>query len=377
MSARVRKGSVMSDKKSESIIFKTLFIVYILFAVHFVLALALFLPERMPLVAVIALFPAVCSFFCFILEKKYNKHIKPVNEIIKAIIHDKSPFFPPKSVLAMHKNIKAAGERIALIRKKMTKTIDYIVLLSHSKRDDAINGMISKQNEYYKYFFNYYDNYCSLYLDMRFQFYMEVMRDVLISSKKIYKIDIRRFIDTIKTDIKCMGYVLKSKNYLHKCSGASNNFQEHHEEYFFPTVKGFKIIADIEGTIAIFFTDENTSKKSKKQQSGKGENREKYDMVFEKTNASIKAINGKIQSAAEYLIALQSNKIIGNISPIDEENILNIQKKKNTFTTTIECSETLDDEYDRFMAEVELSEYNNKQTLLEKENFEKHDKDKT
>jgi hypothetical protein len=315
--------------------------------------------ETMPLIAVIALFPAVCLFFCLILKKKHNKRIKPVNEIIETIIHDKSPFLPPKSVLAMYENIKAAGERIALVRKKMTKIIDYIALLSHNKKDDAINGMISKQNEYYNYFFNYYDNYCSLYLDMRFQFYMAVMRDILIPSKKIYKIDIRRFIDTIKTDIKCMGYVLKSKNYLHRRSGTSNNFQERHEEYFSPTVEGFKIITDIEGTIAIFFTDENTNKESRKQQSGKGENREKYDMVFEKTNAAIKAINRNIQSAAEYLITIQSNKIIGDTSPIDEEKILNMQKKKNAFATIIEYSKTLDDEYDRFMAEVELSEYNN------------------
>jgi hypothetical protein len=82
-------------------------------------------------------------------------------------------------------------------------------------------------------------------------------------------------------------------------------------------------------------------------------------MVLEKTNASIKAINGKIQAAAEYLITIQSNKIIGNTSPIDEENILNIQKKENAFTTIVEYSKTLDDEYDRFMAEVELSESNN------------------
>jgi hypothetical protein len=288
----------------------------------------------------------------------YNKHIKPVNEIIETLIHDKPPSFPPKPVLAMYKNMKTAGERVASIRKKMTKTIDYIALLSHNKNDNAINGMIAKQNEYYTYFFNYYDNYCSLYLDMRFQFYMTVMKEVLLSSKKIYKIDIRRFIDTIKTDIKCMGYVLKSKNYLYRRSGTSTNFQERNEEYFFPTVEKFRIITDIEWTIAIFFTDENTNKESKKRQSGKGENSEKRDMVLKKTSASIKAVNEKIQSAAEYLIAVQSNKIIGNTSPLDEENMLNMQKKENAFTAVVEHSKTLDDEYDRFMAEVELSGYN-------------------
>jgi hypothetical protein len=347
----------MSDKNSNHI-FLSLFISCVVFGGFFVMPVAIGITgtKAVPLVAVMAFFPAVCFFFCLILGKEYNKHLGPVNKAIGTLIHDKPPFFPPRPVLAMYKNIKAAGERIAAIRKKMAKTADYIALLSHDRKDDAINGMISKQNEYYRYFFNYYDNYCSLYLDMRFQFYMAVTRDVLLSSKRIYRIDIRRFVDTMKTDIKCMGYVLKSRNYLHRRSGAGNNFQARHEEYFSPAVEGFRIITDTEGTAAVFFTDENTNRGSKKRQPGK-ENREEFDMVPEKTNASIKAIDGKIRRAAEYLIAVQSDKIIGSTSPVEEENILNMQKKENAFTAIVECSKTLDDEYDRFMAEVELSEY--------------------
>jgi flagellar basal body rod protein FlgF len=81
-------------------------------------------------------------------------------------------------------------------------------------------------------------------------------------------------------------------------------------------------------------------------------------MVLEKTNASIKAVNGDIQALAAYLITIQSNKIIGDTSPIDEENALNIQIKGNGLNTIIEYSRALDDEYDRFMAEVGLSEKN-------------------
>jgi hypothetical protein len=347
----------MPDKNSKGV-FLALLISYIVFGGFYIIPAAISIKLTMPLIAVIALFPAAVLIFCWILERKYKKHSKPVNKIIEAIIHDKPPFFPPKSVLAMYTDVKTAGKRIAVIRKKMAKTIDYIALLSHNKKDGATNGMISQQNEYYKYFLNYYDNYCSLYLDMRFQFYMVVMRDVLISRKKIHTIDIRRFIDTMKTDIKCMGYVLKSKHFLYRRSGARAAFQERHEEYFFPAVEGFEIRTDIEGTIAIFFTDENTTRESKRRQPGEGGAGEKYDMVLEKTNAALKAINGKIQSAAEYLITLQSNKIIGATSPVDEENILNVQKKENAFATISEYPKTLDDEYDRFMAEVELSEHN-------------------
>jgi hypothetical protein len=313
--------------------------------------------KGIPLTTVIVTFPVVCLTASWILEKKYQKHIKPVNERIKTLIHDKPPLFPPKSVLVMYKDIKAAGERIALIRKRMTKTLDYIAMLAHDRKNGSINGMISKQNDYYNYLFNYYDTYCSLYLEMRFQFYMAVTRDVLIAVKKIYTIDIKRFVDTMKTDIKCMGYTLDSKYYLAKRPGTSDYSSDYSEQKFFSIIERFEILTDLERTIATFFNDDNTDKKSKKQSSDQSE---KYDMVLKKTRTSIKSINEKIQETAAYLITVQSSKIIGDTSPIDEENILNMQKQKNDFDIIIEYSKTLDDEYNRFIAEVELSENNSK-----------------
>ncbi|MDR2784298.1 MAG: hypothetical protein LBB83_00115 [Treponema sp.] len=290
------------------------------------------------------------------MNAKYNKHIKPAKKRIEAIIHDQSAFLPPRSVLAAYNDIKLAGERIVLIQKRMTKTVDYITMLSQGKKDDATNNMILKQNEYYKYFFNYYDHYCSLYLDMRFRFYMTIIRDELIAAKKISGINVKHLIDTIKTDIKCIGYILKSKYYLPRRSGTGNYLSGHSERGFLAAIGGFEIITDIEGTMAAFFNDDNTDKRSKKQAAEKSENEEKYDMVLEKTNASIKAIEEKIQAAAAYLITIQTNKNIGGTSPIDEENALNIQINEDSFNTIIEYSKTLNDEYDRFMAEVELSE---------------------
>jgi hypothetical protein len=105
-----------------------------------------------------------------------------------------------------------------------------------------------------------------------------------------------------------------------------------------------------------FFVDEDddADKELKKQASKKDESK-KSGIVLEKTNASIKAVNRKIRTAAAYLITAQSNKIIGGTSPLDEENELNVQKGKNDFAGIIESSKTLDDEYYRFMAEMELS----------------------
>jgi hypothetical protein len=97
-------------------------------------------------------------------------------------------------------------------------------------------------------------------------------------------------------------------------------------------------------------------KKSKKQPPGNDEDGDEHNMVFRKINTSIKAIEEKIQAVALYLISIQTNKIIGDASPIDEENALNIQQEENAFNAVIEYSKELDDEYDRFMAEVEVSE---------------------
>jgi hypothetical protein len=357
----------MSDKISDDdVVVASIFLFGISLTVSVGIPIFAVAEKTRPLIVAIFIFFTAFLIVYRILIKKYRKQIKPVNGILEAIIHDKSALFPPKSVLIMYKDIMTAGKKIALIRKRMAKTADYIAMLAQSKKDGVTNGMISKQNKYYNYFFDYYDNYCSLYLDMRFQFYMTVIKDVLIAAKKIYVINVKSFIDTVKTDIKCMGYVLKSKYSLpgrsmgdSRDKAYNDSRREYSENKFAAVVEGFEIMTDIESTIAWFFDD--TNKKSKKQPSGQNENEEKYDMVLEKTNESIRAIKEKIQEAAAYLITVQSNKIIGDTSPIDEENALNMQMKEKGFNTIIEYSKTLDDEYDRFMAEVELSENNGSQ----------------
>jgi hypothetical protein len=251
------------------------------------------------------------------------------------------------------------GGKVALIQKRMNQITDYIAMLEPDPENDTINDMISKQNEYYNYFFNYYDNYCSLYLNIRFQFYMAVMKDIVIAGKKTHKIDIKHFIDTMKDDIEIVGYILKSEIY-HK----DDRRHQEYEERFFEVIGGFEIITKIypaDGSIFGIHIDElkeYMGNRSKEQPLGKKGNKKNKDMVLKKTNASISDINKKINTAAAYLITVQSNKAIGATSPLDEENALNIQKNKNDFISIIGYSKILDSEYDRFMAEVELSEIN-------------------
>jgi hypothetical protein len=83
------------------------------------------------------------------------------------------------------------------------------------------------------------------------------------------------------------------------------------------------------------------------------DSKRKTTFGFKKLNKTIDGIKAKIKIITTDLITVQSGKMIRDTSPIDEENALN--KYKNNLEMVIEHLK-LDDEYDRFMAEIELSE---------------------
>jgi hypothetical protein len=87
---------------------------------------------------------------------------------------------------------------------------------------------------------------------------------------------------------------------------------------------------------------------------GAKDGRSGRSITLRKTAGQIKTINGKILQLTAYLIALQSDAMIGGVSPIAEENILNKHKQGNDLEEIIASSEKLSDEYDRFAAEISL-----------------------
>jgi hypothetical protein len=54
------------------------------------------------------IFLGIGLFFYWILDKNYIRHIKPVDERIEALVHEKPAFLPSKSVLAIYKNIQVS-----------------------------------------------------------------------------------------------------------------------------------------------------------------------------------------------------------------------------------------------------------------------------
>jgi hypothetical protein len=74
-----------------------------------------------------------------------------------------------------------------------------------------------------------------------------------------------------------------------------------------------------------------------------------------KINKTMEKIDGDINIIMNNLIAIQSGGIIAKTSPIDDEHLLEIDKRENELKQAIDLSASLDNEYDRFAAEMELT----------------------
>jgi hypothetical protein len=122
---------------------------------------------------------------------------------------------------------------------------------------------------------------------------------------------------------------------------------------------GFFILCNI---FVIFGLKKTRARPTGRRGSGiKGKIRNKIEnivqvkMLFIIPTKTIDGIKDKIKTMTTDLISVQSGKMIRATSPIDEEDALNKYKQGNNLEMVIEHS-ILDDEYDRFMAEIELSE---------------------
>ncbi|MDR1947867.1 MAG: hypothetical protein LBQ38_00575, partial [Spirochaetaceae bacterium] len=76
---------------------------------------------------------------------------------------------------------------------------------------------------------------------------------------------------------------------------------------------------------------------------------------LKKINEAMGKIAADIKIITKNLISLESRGAIAKTSPIDDEYLLEIDKRKNELRQVIGCSASLDNEYDRFAAEMELT----------------------
>jgi hypothetical protein len=217
---------------------------------------------------------------------------------------NKLPIFPSKSIAVICRKTNAVGEKIVSLRTKIKKTGEYIALLDDHKQDSLAAGMVNRQKEYYRYFVKYYDSYCSLYLGIRFQFYLELIKTLSASKKKIHNLNIKQFTDTIREDIRSTVCILTNETLFDRCFTNNNTLP------YMSNRIGF-IVYDNNDPIAI------KTEWVKDGRSGKS-------ITLEETARQIETINGKMPQVTAYLIALQSDAIIGGVSPIAEENILKL-----------------------------------------------------
>jgi hypothetical protein len=267
------------------------------------------------------IFPsAACWIALILLLINYKKHIIPLNEKIESLVHEKPPFFPPKSLVTIHQKIKMIDDTIRAIKEKSKAANDYIGMLNKNKEDPNVKSLIEKQKEYHNYFEAHYAEYCSLDLNMRFQFYITLVRDVIIAEKMIHNLNIKEFIDAIKAELKSrINFLTDNKN---------------------PDAGGGREFAEPQGS------------PNPPQGSPAGTD----SWVWTLRRESMQAVEKKITHITSYLISAQSSETIAGISPIDEKRLLDIYKEGYDFETTLEHLKKLDDEHDRFTAEKELSD---------------------
>jgi hypothetical protein len=161
---------------------------------------------------------------------------------------------------------------------------------------------------------------------------MEQIKNISKSKKKIHKLNIKQFTDTIREDIRSTLCILKNDALF--------------DRYFANTA----VLPYRSNPLDFIVYDYVLAIETGEAKDG----RSGRSITLRKTARQIETINGKILQVTAYLIALQSDALIGGVSPIAEENIFNMHKQENDFEEIIAYSEKLTDEYDRFAAEISL-----------------------
>jgi hypothetical protein len=264
-------------------------------------------PAIVALAAVIAIFPLACFAAYRIWSIHRRRYVVPVREMIMEITYGGPVVSPPKPALIIYREMKATEKKILLIRKRL-----------------ASKGGYSSR------FFNFYDSYCALYLEMRFQLYMALMRGVLAGEGGTGDIGIHHFIYVVKGDVEQMKRLLLLR--------ATDNNANHM----------FDMLTEEMNLKSLRETDLSPFEEHYDKVGGK---MKKYSSdAFIKTNEAMKAIRAKISAAEACLLSVQSNGAGGDMS---------VHAQENDFHAVIEQLRQLDKESCGFIAEYERNREKN------------------
>jgi hypothetical protein len=224
-------------------------------------------------------------------------------------------------MVTIYHKMEAIDEAVCSIREKNRITNGYIRMLKKNAGDPGTKNLLEKQEEYDKYFNDHYAACCSAYLNVRFQFYIALIKEILIPGGKVYSLDIERFIDTIKDDLKSIRRMMTDDAFSDRARAIDGGVES-------------------EG-------------RGKPPARGKSDN--SNDAVTNEIGKTMAAINRKIPQITSCLITVQSHKTIAGTSPIDERNLLDMYSREYDLEMDIKQVRQLEDEFDRFTAEKELS----------------------
>jgi HPt (histidine-containing phosphotransfer) domain-containing protein len=129
----------------------------------------------------------------------YDQIIRPINMEIKALTRGKTDFLPPKSVRSVYNSLKPLENKIRLIEDNISKTNKYIQLLL--SKGPGYKELLNKQNDNAEYFINYHDDYSALYLYIKLQFHIEIIREMMIIKKQIFSVNLNYFADSLRSDM--------------------------------------------------------------------------------------------------------------------------------------------------------------------------------
>jgi hypothetical protein len=231
-------------------------------------------------------------------------------------------------MLTVYREMTAIEESIRTIKEKNKATGDYIRLLKKNTAAPAAKSLLKKYKEYNEYFNSHYAGCCSAYLNKRFQLYIILIKEILLSGEKIHTLNIERFIDLMKVDLNSARYILTDKAYPRGTNAAKI---EKPAEPGKPPARG----------------------KSGKPDAAADDTA--GDIVSDKITETMAALEKKISRLTVCLITAQSSKTIAGVSPVtDGQNLLDIDLETDP-DTNIEYLRRLEEEFDRFMAERELS----------------------
>jgi hypothetical protein len=253
------------------------------------------------IVLMICIPSVACWGLLLVLLVRYKRRWYPVGQTMENLIHGKTPFFPPKSMVTIYRGMKTMEEAVRSIREKNRMTNDYIRMLGKNAGDPGAKRLLEKHEAYNAFFNDHYADCCSAYLNMRFRFYITLIRDILMPGGTIHTLDIERFVDSMKEDLASARNMLTDNPRSGKKNGGAS------------------------------------------------------DAVSGKVAETMAALENRFPRITTWLIAVQSHKIIAGVSPVDEKNFLDMYGQDCDFNMDMEHVRRMEDEFDRFTAEKELS----------------------